>query len=108
MAKNVKTEKEFYDLIDADSPYLRIQHRHSAQQGSDFAYTALHNELEWQVFEGKISRDLANEILTNLEPDVTAKRLSVSQEVADRAVTPLALTEATRKRQNALRLVNSN
>lgn len=73
-----------------DEVALTNMHRESMQAGAEYAYFAVEHELEWDVHEGKVSLEYANELLAKLAEDfnVPVKKVKVSKIPLWYAMTP--------------------
>lgn len=88
--KQITTEEE---LLGAISDTLRRKiHQDSSQQGAEYLYSCLLNEMEWQVFGRKVDLATADEILVNLAKDIAVEAKTVNPDYLN-GLTPYSTRE---------------
>lgn len=95
--KNEKKITSEEELRGAISEGLRRKiHQDSSQQGAEFLYSCVLNEMEWQVLARKVDLATADEILANLAKDIAVEAKTVNPDYL-KALTPYRNRESKQK-----------
>lgn len=90
----INTEEQLRGAI-SDGLRRKI-HQDSSQQGAEYLYSCVLNEMEWQVFGRKVDLATANEILANLAKDITIEAKTVNPDYLN-GLTPYSNRESKQK-----------
>ena len=92
--KQITTEEELRGAI-SDTLRRKI-HQDSSQQGAEYLYARVLNEMEWQVFGSKVDLATADEILANLAKDIAVEAKTVNPDYLN-GLTPYSNRESKQK-----------
>lgn len=84
-----------------DEGVLRKMHQESSQQGADYVYSMLHNALEWEVFEGKMSIEHADKLLKDMAHGIVKKVLKIDSKSVKLGIYPHSMLPIRQEARSA-------